>query len=216
MKYGLGYALITSITGFLSRTIFYFRRTELNYILNLIKNDDSKILDFGCNTGYFANMIKKRNPKSEVYGADINKFALNYARKRYKDIQFFNINERFYKNYKFDIIVLSHVLEHVKNPKKLIKNISKLLNKNGLLIIAIPQERIRGDTTIFQLLYNLLLLRFENPHVIKLNYEDCNNILTKSRFAILDHIYTNYFLPFETNIKKFYSWSLIITARKMN
>ena len=214
MKYGLGYALITSITGFLSRTIFYFRRTELNYILNLIKNDGSKILDFGCNTGYFANMIKKRNPKSEVYGADINKFALNYACKRYKDIQFYYINEHFYKNNKFDIIILSHVLEHVKNPKELIRNITQLLNKNGLLIIAIPQERIRGDATIFQLLYNMLLLRFENPHVIKLNYEDCKDILTKSRFYISDYVYTNYFLPFKTNTKKFYSWSLVITAIK--
>ena len=94
MKYGLSYTLITRITGFLGRTILYYRRTELNHIINFLKDKENiKILDYGCNTGYLLNIIKKRYPLKnfKLCGADINKYALKYARKKYKDFTFFNI-----------------------------------------------------------------------------------------------------------------------------
>ena len=56
MKYGLSYTLITRTTGFLARTIFHHRRTELNYISDLLKDKKNiRILDYGCNTGYLLN-----------------------------------------------------------------------------------------------------------------------------------------------------------------
>ena len=216
MKYGFGYALFATFTALLSRTILYFRKNEIDYVLNIIKNDGSKILDFGCNTGWYTKIIKKRNSKCKVYGADINKFAIKYASLKYKDVKFFYIDKNFYQNKRFDIIILSHILEHVKNPNELIRNIINLLNKKGKLIIVIPQDRIRGDSAIFHFLFNLICLKFENPHVIKLKYKDCKNILTKSGLTITDYIYINYFPPFKTNTKKFYTWSLVITATKTN
>src|SRR3989338_9752864 len=115
MKYGREYYLITRFTGFLARAVFHFRRTELNCMLNFIKDDGSKILDFGCNSGYFAGMVKKKNPSCEVFGADINDSALKYAAKKHKDIKFLKIDEEFFRDKKFDAIILSHVLEHIYN-----------------------------------------------------------------------------------------------------
>ena len=36
---------------------------------------------------------------------------------------------------KFDLITAFHVIEHLKNPKEILKNINKFLNEDGLLII---------------------------------------------------------------------------------
>ncbi|MEA3398316.1 MAG: methyltransferase domain-containing protein, partial [Patescibacteria group bacterium] len=42
---------------------------------------------------------------------------------------------------KFDIVILKHVLEHIKNPIGLIKNIKKHLNKFGKIIIVVPNRK---------------------------------------------------------------------------
>ena len=75
MKYGLGYTLIVRITGFLSRTVLRYRKTELSYITSLLENKDNvRILDYGCNTAYLLNIIKNAYPSKnfDLCGADIN------------------------------------------------------------------------------------------------------------------------------------------------
>ena len=41
-------------------------------------------------------------------------------------------------NEKFDIIIISHVLEHVNEPKNFLLNAMGSLNKNGLIYIEVP------------------------------------------------------------------------------
>jgi len=214
MKYGLGYTLILRITGFLSTT-FGVRRTEFKYMLDLLRNEKrKKILDYGCDSGYLTYRIKDIAPKNNVCGADINESALNYARKKYPHINFYKSDDKYLKDNKFDIIVISHVLEHIKERDKFMKNVSKLLSAKGKIIVAIPQERIRGDTSIPTLLYNLVRLKFENPHVAKLDYRYLKETFNKIGFKINDKMYTNCFPPFKSKTRKFYSWSLIVSASK--
>ena len=217
MKYGLGYTLITRVTGFLARTFLYYRKTELMHMIDLLKDKDNiRLLDFGCNTGYFLKMIKNKYPESKIsfHGADINQYALKYAKRKNPEFGFFEINNDFWETEKFDIIITSHVLEHIKERNEMMVNLNKLLKKDGELIVAIPQERIRGDCTIVQLLYNFMRLRFENPHVVKINYGQLNDLLSNNGFQINHHTYTNFFYPFKSNNKKFYSWSLVVSALK--
>ena len=41
---------------------------------------------------------------------------------------------------KFDVIIMMHVIEHLKDPIQFIKRAKQLLNKDGLLIILCPNE----------------------------------------------------------------------------
>jgi len=216
MKYGLSYTLITRCTGWLSRTILHFRKTELDYISNsLINKDNVRILDYGCNTGYFLDFIKKHNQNKhfDLCGADINGHALKYAKQKYNQYKFFEINEKFFNTEKFDIIILSHVLEHISDTQSFLQNLKKILKKDGELIIAVPQERIRGDCTIIQLLYNIIRLRFENPHLINYKYTDIEKILNQNGFTIKHSRFTHFFYPFESNRRRLDSWSLVVFCK---
>lgn len=218
MKYGLGYTLITRTTGFLARTILYYRKTELNYIINLLKSKNNiRILDYGCNTAYLLNVIKNKysSKNLDLCGADINEYALKYARKKYKDFTFFNINDEFFNKEKFDVIIVSHVLEHIHDRDKFIANLTKLMKKNGTLIIAIPQERIMGDCTIVQLLYNFARLRFENPHVVNMKYQDLNKLLADNELHIKEYTYTHFFYPFKSDKRRADSWSLVTEIKSI-
>lgn len=94
----------------------------------------SKILDFGAGSGVNLNMLKK-------YGnVDIhekNKFARSQLKKKYKNINKVFSNLKLKKNY-YDLILLADVIEHVKKPKILLKELKKSLKKNGFLLITVP------------------------------------------------------------------------------
>lgn len=212
MKYTTGYCLITGITGFLSRTILHFRSTELNYMLSHIQGKN--ILDYGCNTGYFASRIKSIYPASCVTGTDINEYALKFAQKKHPSITFLPINKLIKTKTKFDIIILSHVLEHIYDRNAFLHKLSKKLSATGKLIIAIPQERIRGDATLIQLIYNCITLRFENPHVVKLNYDNMQTLLDKTNLKIDEMTYTNYLPPFTSQKPLWHRWSIVIIASR--
>lgn len=49
-----------------------------------------------------------------------------------------------FKDNFFDVVVCSHVLEHVKDDRKALKEINRVLKKDGFLFISVP---INGDKT---------------------------------------------------------------------
>lgn len=214
MIYGLPYALITTVACWLGRTLLPLRKAELDIVADKIKKCGAKkVLDYGCNTGHFTNRLVSEL-RIEAVGCDINEYAIRIARKYYPNVAFHPIDQRFIENNQntFDVIVLSHVLEHIHNRDEVLGIIRSLLKAGGAVFIIVPQERIRGDATIPQLLWNLLTLNFVNPHVVKLKAADIARLCDKSGLRIEDSIYTNYFFPRLSKEPRFNSWSLVTTA----
>lgn len=218
MTYSLSYTLITRVTGFLSRTIFHFRKTELDVMCDLLKDKKNiRVLDYGCNTGYLLNIINKKYPHNnfELCGADINIHALKYARKKYSDFTFYNLDKNFFNSEKFDVIILSHVLEHVKDRDIFIANLKKILKKDGDLVVAVPQERFRGDCTLIQWFFNILRFRFENPHVVKIFYHDLKTLTENHGLKMAAPTYTHFLYPFKSDKKRLDSWSMVAKCKSV-
>jgi len=215
MKYGKGYAYCHNTINAVART-FYYKKNELSIIKSLLVNKkNKKILDLGCNLGHYTNLYQTWAKDSQVIGADINKEALKIAKEKHQKLKFYQLNNSFYKKNKFDVIVISHVLEHVKEGDEFLTKISSLLNKDGEIIISVPQERIRGDASIFQYLYNMLRFRFENPHVVKINLRKLNNMMFKKGFTFINKKYSNFFYPFKSDNKRIHAWSLVASYKKL-
>ena len=212
MKYGNGYCRVTEATVWFGTHIFKYRDVEAREMLSFLKGKN-KILDLGCNIGLFSRMIKDNYPLSEVWGADINKDAIRHAKKEHKDIKFAISDEKFYKSHKFDCVLLSHVLEHVKDPNEFISRIKGILKPGGLLVIAVPQEIIRGDKSLAQILFNLLKMEFENPHLHKISLLSCGKMLKRNGFGIISHKYINIFPPYVEKKRRLYAWSLLVQSR---
>lgn len=107
-------------------------------IKDIIKNRQGigKLLDVGCGSGLFLLAAKKNGFK--VYGVDLSKEMVKYGRNKFN----LNLSNRdFLKlctDKKFDIITMRHFLEHTTNPNKYLEKANKLLKKNGLLFIELP------------------------------------------------------------------------------
>lgn len=115
------------------------KKKTLNDKINWIKNfkkESLSILDIGCGTGDFLNTAKKEG--WNVYGFEPNEKAKEISKS--KNINLIDdLNS--YESNSFDVITMWHVLEHVYDLDSQINQIKKLLKKDGLLIIAVPNYK---------------------------------------------------------------------------
>jgi 2-polyprenyl-3-methyl-5-hydroxy-6-metoxy-1,4-benzoquinol methylase len=97
----------------------------------------SRILDIGCGGGKFLRSLSRKN--WEIHGTEISETAARNA----ASISGANVfvgklkKARFKKNY-FDVITLWHTFEHIPNPLEILEEIYRILKKDGLLVIAVP------------------------------------------------------------------------------
>lgn len=121
----------TNLINFLYKLV---RSYTLSKKVQLIKTNSigKTLLDYGCGTGEFLQKCTKKG--YSTFGVEPNQVARIQAEsKGLKVVQDLNL-----LNEKFDIITAWHVLEHVSDLKKTTKELRKLLNENGLLIVAVP------------------------------------------------------------------------------
>jgi len=98
------------------------------------ENFTGTILDFGCALGDAIPVYRAKYPKAKVSGYDISQKAIDYCRKKYGSMTDFytgDINEIPDK----DIIIASHVMEHIVNDKELVRD---LLDKCKELYVFVP------------------------------------------------------------------------------
>ncbi len=107
-----------------------------------------KVLDMGCYIGTDIFMLGLNNKNIDFYGIDISKNAIKRAKelarfRNFKNVKFKvgDLNKKLpYKNCFFDVILCSEVIEHIKDPEKLIKQCYLKLKKGGTLIITTPNK----------------------------------------------------------------------------
>jgi 2-polyprenyl-3-methyl-5-hydroxy-6-metoxy-1,4-benzoquinol methylase len=131
-----------------------------NVISRIIIGKNKKILDVGCNEGYFGTNNKELSNK--YYGVDILEESLKIASKSYIAVELYDLEnlKDLSFNEKFDYIIFGDVLEHVRKPEEILKFfIKKYLNKNGKIIISLP------NIANWQTRFNLLFGKFDYTEI---------------------------------------------------
>lgn len=163
-----------------------FTYRNLVEIIDKYSGKSKKVLDIGCGVGTVDFYLESR--AKSVTGIDISKKGIVTAReslkimKLEKNIIFKQME--FPKNApasKFDLIICSEVLEHLKNDKKAVSRIYNLLNKNGIVIASSPSQNAP--------LYKLGLLKgFDKKvgHIRRYTVNSFANLFRKSGFGIIE------------------------------
>lgn len=163
------------------------------HIVNkLKKSKPGKIIDIGCGLGWYMSILGK---KWDKYGTDISKFALKNASKYCKtyngDIEKLLKEKKI--NTKFDYILFSHVIEHLKNPIFVLKKLKSILKKNGTLLIETPNF----DSAAFRLFEDRFRLLNDPTHISLFTNESMFRALNDLGYKVIsiDYPYfeTNYF-----------------------
>jgi len=117
------------------------------------------VLDIGCATGALLESLQKKG--WSVTGVEISPCA-DYAKKERKlDVRNIPLEECKFPSESFDIVLASHLIEHLNNPKSFLDEIYRILKSGGYCFITTPnissfQARIFGNrwrSAIFDHLY---------------------------------------------------------------
>jgi 2-polyprenyl-3-methyl-5-hydroxy-6-metoxy-1,4-benzoquinol methylase len=116
---------------------------KVNLMLKKYITEAKSLLDFGCGFGDMCFGFEKIG--YNVFGVEVDygsyEIAL-FGKNLFKsNVNLFNNLEEFekYKN-TFDVILINQVVEHLDNPKEIIKKLSSKLNPGGIMIVSTPNR----------------------------------------------------------------------------
>jgi 2-polyprenyl-3-methyl-5-hydroxy-6-metoxy-1,4-benzoquinol methylase len=120
---------------------------QFNYIAKLRNFEkNTSVIDVGAGFSPFLYVCKENNLKN-LYAIEPSEEICDFLEKQGVSIAANTFEEWFDKNEnkKFDLIVVSHTLEHLKDPGYFLSNISKYLSPNGVLYIEVPHRDDRQE-----------------------------------------------------------------------
>jgi len=98
---------------------------------------EGRILDVGCGTG--KDLLRLQEAGWKVTGVEISPYAASLARARLRcEVVPGHFDEASLEGQSFDVVRVSHVLEHLPSPRKSLGKMHRLLRPGGLLWIEVP------------------------------------------------------------------------------
>jgi SAM-dependent methyltransferase len=98
---------------------------------------EGKVLDVGCGVG--GNLKTLQDQGWEPYGIEISEIAAAHARELVTgNIHTGTLESAPFPPQSFDLILMSHSLEHLPSPVAALRLVHRLLNGDGLLVVSVP------------------------------------------------------------------------------
>ena len=159
------------------------KRTSKNYVDSiLLSNRDWKVLDIGC--GYSAN----------DYATTI--CDIQDLSKHYNDRNFVKLSDENlpFADNEFDFVVASHVIEHVKDPKKFIAELERV-SKKGYIELPTKLE----DNLVFE---------NKKEHLWHMDFDDVNlELIISKKLQVFNPILT---VSTVQKLREYFRKSLVI------
>ena len=154
---------------------YNYAHKSFDFIKGFFSQKNFSVLEVGCGAGGILKYYEENG--CIVKGIDYDQNQLNYGRNQGLSLE--NKIE-FLDKKKYDLVILSHVLEHLVYPNKEIKEIKKYLKINGLLYIAIPSIHSIKNTN-----YNFDMSRFFHiAHFSHFSLTSFKNFMNKNGLKI--------------------------------
>ena len=138
-----------------------------NLVMEIRENEYS-VCDMGCAMGE-GEPIYCRKLSVDVDGMDFSESAIKKALQTYPEYNFWvgdlkNLD----KDYRYDVVICSNVLEHFVNPWKIVKNLTNIANK--YLILMFPyKEKLNIDEHMYYFSENVIPMKIGSFSLV---YED--------------------------------------------
>lgn len=172
-------------------------------VLNEIKKARS-VLEIGCHTGYLLEVLKERGIVAE--GIDIDAEAVQVAQTRGVKAQHGDIEDpNLLKNFqKFDVVLMMDVLEHLREPEKILKALPQVIEKGGRALVTVP------NVTYWAVRKDLLLGKWkyvesgilDRTHLRFNNLEGWKELIANSGFKVKEFRVADAMLVFESRLFK--------------
>ncbi len=109
----------------------------IHLVNDLIPEQPKSALQIGSSDGYTLSRFRDSGIE-QVLGVDPSEASRNFAKQTYSIESIAGSAEDFECDQKFDLLVLTHILEHLYNPIDVLLKIKHYLNDSGHVLIEVP------------------------------------------------------------------------------
>jgi 2-polyprenyl-3-methyl-5-hydroxy-6-metoxy-1,4-benzoquinol methylase len=169
----------SALPGWLVK-LFPTEKAELDFrILGLEANEGGKLLDIGCGNGHLIKRLS--NMGWDVEGMDFDPVAVEYCKSQGLNARSGNFFDMNYPSNYYDAVTMSHVIEHVPDPAKTLKEVYRILKPGGTLVMETPNS----DSWIYNDIMQEEWLHLHPPaHIIIFNSENMKTLVESVNFEI--------------------------------
>jgi len=151
-------------------------KRRIDFVSKICKKKD-KVLEIGSGYGFFLEGMKEKG--FNITGLEVSKERRKISKKvTTAEILNINLMDENLEIGKFDVIVFFHVLEHMSDSINFLKNLKKILNKKGKIIIEVPNY----DDFQINLNSNYKNWHFQRAHIHYFTPKTLKNTIQKSGF----------------------------------
>jgi 2-polyprenyl-3-methyl-5-hydroxy-6-metoxy-1,4-benzoquinol methylase len=118
----------------------YFASTRFDYVEELPPNPSAALLDIGCGAGATGSLALERGKCGSAHGVEIVPRAAAIAAETFDDVLVGDVEylpfpwpER-----TFDVLIMSEVLEHLRDPATILRRIHPLLKRGARVYASSP------------------------------------------------------------------------------
>ncbi len=130
---------------------FKSRNKIIIWLLKKYKSQFKTLMEVGCGTGFVLSGVitEFKEDDKKYYGSDLYEEGLKFAKERLAGCaDFFTVNlEHEGLPDKYDVIGAFDVLEHIEEDEVALKHLTCALNKDGVLVISVPQHQKLWSST---------------------------------------------------------------------
>lgn len=110
-------------------------------LLELVVDPVSTVLDVGCGDGANAKLLKSKTPNAVVDGITLSKGEAVQAQRFARHVWVRDVEVEAFTGLvseEYDLVIFSHVLEHLRFPATLVRDSLRVLKPGGTVLIAVP------------------------------------------------------------------------------
>ncbi len=146
------------------------KHCALKLISKIKRNGINKILDIGCGTGIFTELLREKFQNAEISAFDISQEMIEIAKKKLKgkQIKFFVSDAEkipFKNNEKFNLISSNASFQWFKNLEGVLSKYKEMLESDGIIFFS-----VFGPKTFFRLNESLKELFGEEMEISSANF----------------------------------------------
>jgi SAM-dependent methyltransferase len=138
-----------------------------------------RLLDVGCNEGRGLKIYQRNGFLAE--GLELNVKAATVARKAQFTVHE-ALLEDFFPSVGYDVVVLSNVLEHSLDPRRMLSDIARILRPGGQIWISCPNSQ-----SWFRRVFGRAWINWHIPfHIAHFSPETLRKVLSETGFVEID------------------------------
>ncbi len=157
-------------------------------LYNLFKDyihKEMKILDIGCAMGGMLSYLNSKN-LNYLYGIDLTQKYLDIAKKNKEFcIKFGSAEDIPFENTLFDLLIIDQVMEHLINPRKAFQEAGRVLKRNGLFCIGVPNASEYSNHYFFDFYWFLM-----REHIQHFDLTHLEMLANSEGFELLKYNFT--------------------------